>query len=102
MTDLIVRPRQGGKTTELIQLAAEHRAYIVCLNMREAQRIAGQAKKAGLDIPFPLTVEEFSRGDFYSRGIRGFLFDNLDVMLERLAHGVPVIAATWTAEDGER
>ena len=98
MAEMIVRDRQAGKTTDLIRLAAENFAYIVCPNQRQATQIARQAKGMGLDIPFPLTADEFVRGEFYGRGIRGFLFDNLDQIMQQMAHGVPVIAASWTAE----
>lgn len=98
MAEMIVRDRQAGKTTDLIRLAAENFAYIVCPNRQQATQIARQARGLGLNIPFPLTADEFVRGEFYGLGIRGFLFDNLDQIMQQMAHGVPVIAASWTAE----
>jgi hypothetical protein len=97
---LVIRARQGGKTTEMIRLAAEHRAYIVCTDHRRAGQIAQQAKGLGLSIPFPMTAIEWRERDYHPPGVRGLLFDDLDRIIRDLS-GVPVLAATWT-EDADR
>jgi hypothetical protein len=99
MTEIIVRGRQGGKTTELIRRAAESHGYIVCADRRQARWIAERAREMGADIPFPMSASEFFGAQFYQPGCRAFLFDNLDQIIQQMSHGVPVIAATWTAED---
>lgn len=92
---VIAQPRQSGKTTELIRESAERFAYIVCIDRREADRVAAEARAMKLDIPFPITWEDFLGKKYFAPGIRGFLFDNLDIMIERMA-GVPVHTATFT------
>lgn len=99
MSELIVRARGGGKTTELIRRAAEAGGYIVCRDQRTARGIAMRAKDMGLNIPFPLTAAEFFGGEFHTPGVKGFLFDDLDHLIQAQARGVPVLAATWTVDD---
>ena len=41
MTEIISRPRMGGKTTELIRRSADTGAYIVVTDYRRAARLAG-------------------------------------------------------------
>jgi hypothetical protein len=95
VTELIVRPRLGGKTTELICRAAEAGAYIVCTDTRRAQQVAQQARDLGLDIPFPLTVGEWQQRAYYPPGTKGLMFDDLDRIVQMLSM-VPVLAVTWT------
>ena len=98
MTEIIVRARQGGKTTELIRRAAETGSYIVCTDRRRASQIAEHARKMGLDIPFPLTAGEWQRHHYYPPGVHGLLFDDLDRIIQGMS-SAPVLAATWTAEE---
>jgi hypothetical protein len=97
VTEIIVRPRQGGKTTEMIRLAAEHQAYIVCTDHQRAWQIAQQAEAMGASIPFPLTAAEWQQRAYHPPGVRGLLFDDLDRIIRGMS-AVPVLAATWTAE----
>lgn len=99
MTDLIARPAATGKTTELIRRSAETFAYIVCAGPERIQYVRDLARQLGLDIPFPLTAAEFFTGRFNTRGIRGFLLDDIDDMITTAACGVPVLAATWTTRE---
>lgn len=98
MTEIIVRSRQGGKTTELIRRAAESGGYIVCTDQRRARQIAEHAREMGLNIPFPLTASEWQKRDYHQSGVRGLLFDDLDRIIQAMT-AVPVLAATWTAEE---
>ena len=97
MTEIIVRSRQGGKTTELIRRAADAQAYIVCTDQRRARQIAVQARDMGLSIPFPLTAHEWQERHYHPPGVRGLMFDDLDRIIQGMTT-VPVLAATWTAE----
>jgi hypothetical protein len=97
---MIIRGRQGGKTTEMIRLAAEHHAYIVCTDQRRARQIAEQARGMGLSIPFPLTAGEWRERSYHPPGVRGLLFDDLDRIIQGMTP-VPVLAATWTADEDE-
>jgi hypothetical protein len=95
---MIVRGRQGGKTTEMIRLAAETQAYIVCTDQRRAWQIAQQARDMGLSIPFPLTAGEWQERHYHPPGVRGLMFDDLDRIIQGMT-AVPVLAASWTADD---
>lgn len=75
---VINAPAQSGKTTELIRLAAKDWLYIVCLNYARARNTFEMARSMGLQIPFPITWDEFIGGRFCGRGIKGFLIDDLD------------------------
>ena len=98
MTEIIVRGRQGGKTAELIRRAAEAGGYIVCTDQRRARQIAEHARQLGLSIPFPLTVQEWAQHHYHPPGVSGLLFDDLDRIIQGMS-SVPVLAATWTAEE---
>lgn len=95
---VIARPRQGGKTTELIRLAAEEFLYVVCPDLAQVRYVSQMARDMGLDIPFPLTWHEFSAGRFHSRGINGFVIDNLDMCVQQMTT-VPVRAVSLTDAD---
>lgn len=99
MTEIIVRGRQGGKTTVLIRIAAETGCYIVCADHRRAWQVARQAEDLGLRVPFPLSVSEWRKGEYHPPGVPGLLFDDLDKIVGMLS-SVPVVAATWTGEAG--
>lgn len=97
---MIVRvlPRQGGKTTEMIRLAADEFLYIVCATQKECERVAGEARAAGLDIPAPITWAEFCERRYHGPGVKGFVIDNLDLCVQSMTR-VPVRAVTLTGED---
>ena len=61
MTDVIVGPRQNGKTTELIRLSAARDEYIIVPTLDMAQIVAKQARDMGLRIPYPVVFCELSR-----------------------------------------
>jgi hypothetical protein len=98
VTEIIVRGRQGGKTTELIRRSAESGCYIVCTDHRRAWQIKRQAEDLGLSIPFPLTTSEWQKRAYHPPGVRGLLFDDLDRIIQGMTT-VPVLAATWTADE---
>lgn len=97
----IILPRGKGKTTLLIEKAAENQNYIVCRSQKEAARIASIAQEMKLSIPFPITYAEFITKDFYSRGIKGFLIDNADALLQVMADSTPIIAITMTDDNSQ-
>lgn len=95
---VITRPRQGGKTTEVIKLASRTYAYIICPDRQQVQHVASLARKMGVDIPFPLTWREFLEKQYYGAGIKGgFVIDNLDMCLQQMTpveiHGVSLNAS---------
>jgi len=86
---IVVSSRGMGKTTLCILESAASGAHIVCANHAEAYRIAEQAKEMGKEIPFPLTYDEFIRGEYSGKGVRGLLIDNADRLLQYMAK-VPI------------
>lgn len=94
--EIICRPRRAGKTTKLINKAADEFLYIVCHSREEANRVAAHARVIGRDIPHPLTMDELIKHSFNKEGIKGFLFDNGEAFFQRFAGSVPVKAVTFT------
>jgi hypothetical protein len=86
MTDVIVGPRQNGKTTELIRLSAERDEYIIVSTLDMAQIVARQARDMGLRIPYPVA---FSQLPCQSRFIGEVLVDESQRILEQVI-GKPV------------
>ncbi len=81
---VILRARQQGKTTEIIKRSHETGGYIVCRTVEEAHKIQEQAVKLGYKIPLPITVGEFINKEYYGKGIKSFLIDNADYLLQSL------------------
>lgn len=92
---LINRARGAGKTTELINLAHNKKAYIVCISQEECARVASLARRLGKNIFFPITYEEY----IHYRGYpMEFFLDNPDAYLKEKLAGLfrrPVSAAAF-------
>lgn len=88
------RPRAGGKTTEMIKIASRYPGvYIVVSCHREAYRVAEEARRMELNIPFPLSYSEFIKGEF-ARTLTGVVIDNVDQLLQYMCRGVPLLAGS--------
>lgn len=92
---IIQKPRRAGKTYDLVTLAAERNAYIVCRNKREASRIFQMSMNRELIIAFPLTYSEISNKQYYSKSIHTLMIDELDDFLRYLLR-VDVSYCTYT------
>lgn len=92
--DKIILARRKGKTTELIKRSAATNEYIVCQTMAEAQIICRNARSMNLSIPQPISYSEFIDGRYHGRGIKGFLVDNIEKLLDFISDSVPVSAFT--------
>jgi len=86
--------RGEGKTTELIKLSAEKYYYMVCADRKRVEYVWDLARKLELDIPFPLTFTEFLEKRYYSRGINGFLIDDVDDFLRYIEPGIRAVSFT--------
>lgn len=95
---IIVGAAASGKTTDLIRISAETGYYIVTYSHEAAYKTAQMARGMGLDIPFPLSFGEFLRKEYFAKGVKGFLIDNVDMLLESLT-SVPIGAITLTAQE---
>lgn len=92
---VICKPRNSGKTTQLIKESHDKWLYIVCINREAADWTFDYAiHKLGIDIPNPITFDDLVKGKFCARGIKGFLIDDFDLMIEqllnRISRGVPI------------
>ena len=92
MIKLVTKP---GRTTKLLNIAAETNSYIVCHTWEECERLAYLAKETGLDIPRPITMYAFIRGQFDPHGDQGFVVDDVETLLQILAKGLKVHAASF-------
>ena len=97
----IFRPRQMGKSTELIKLSAKTGHYILTANRMRCDILFHQAEKMGYNIPFPVTVEEYFRQNgFRGSFITDILIDDADAVLCQIFSRVNIEAITMTY-DGE-
>ena len=102
---IIAGGRQTGRTTQLIEMAAEAEArgevcYIVCHSQNEAYRIANLARLKELSIGFPLTYSEFIHRRYHSPHIHHIYIDNVEMLIQHLSI-VPVAAITIHVEGGD-
>ena len=87
--------RRSGKTTELIKESARTGAYIVVSCKNEARNVFRLSKELGLNIPYPLTVNEMiyeSPSSYIFQ--KGILIDNLERILCCLFNYITIHTAT--------
>lgn len=90
---MIIKPRGGGKTTDLIKIAHERHGYIVCRNFTEAERVHKESRKMGFDILFPMTYQEFMDRSYRGVDVREFYIDDAQALLQQLT-AIPIEAIT--------
>lgn len=87
---IILQDRQSGKTFRLIQESAETKAVIVVAHIRDISHILHDAKKHNLDIPPPITWEDYLRLQGKNPNTN-YLIDNLDLILGNYFNNVQTI-----------
>lgn len=87
-----------GKTTKLIKYASEYGYYIVCANKRRVENIVTLARKLNIDINYPLTMNNIVNNEFYSMGIKGFVFDEIINCMRTLTHCTSIEAITMRTD----
>lgn len=92
---VVAKPRLGGKTTDIIELALKGDSYIVCMDMREVRRVWEIILERKLSLPQPITWREFVENKYFARGIRSFVIDNLDMCIQSMSR-VPIVAISVT------
>ena len=98
MLKVILGGRRSGKTTKLIQLAAETGATMVVLHRRRCDQLKQMAKDMGIEIKTPITFGDYMRPEFHrGREYSGFVIDDLEILLDG-GCSAPVIAVSATAE----
>ncbi len=93
---IIYKDRGEGKTTDLIKLSAERGGYIVCRNIDEASNIAYMANVLKLNIPHPITYDEFINKRYGE--IKEFYIDNVENLLLYMSR-TPIHTITLTKEE---
>ena len=97
---VIYKGRGEGKTTKLIEESAQTGIYILCANRSAAQNIFNQAHDLNLNIPFPVTVEEYFRTHgFRGSFIREVLIDDADLVLQTVFDQVRIDEISLTNPD---
>lgn len=83
---VIAKPRQTGKTTDLLKLAEKNFSYIVCPTILEANSLYAYACDQKINIPQPISWYEFLEKKYYQHGIKGgFMIDNLDMCIQSMS-----------------
>ncbi|GEM02517.1 hypothetical protein SAMN05421839_10625 [Halolactibacillus halophilus] len=86
MIKVFCQPRKSGKTTKLIKMAHESNAIIIVNSSDQAKEVSFIAKRMGLVIPKPISVDEYiSSYDKYKR--YPLLVDEAQSVLNRLLKG---------------
>ncbi|HCQ8733000.1 TPA: replicase [Enterococcus faecalis] len=98
---IIAKGRGTGKTTELVKESARTGQYILAANKAHVQSIEQIAKKAGVTIPYPVTVDEIVSMDRFtcSSSIQrdGLLVDEAIMVLSKLI-GLKITGVTISLE----
>ena len=88
---VIVRPRQMGKTTELIKMAERYDAVIVTHRYETAKQVGRMAEELGYCIRPPICCSTL-KSDIKCGDIRNLIIDNAEIVLsEILGHGNRII-----------
>lgn len=92
MTDLLIRPKRGGKTSAAIEaLRQDPNWTLVCINAREAARIIHENPDLNGRVK---SLHDIRRSAGLGSTHR-LIVDNLDMMLPEL-FGADVAVATWS------
>lgn len=96
----IIKPKGTGKTTELIKLSHDTWTYILVADRKRADWLADFAwNKLKIDIPNPVSVEEFIRAGRSLGYCKSVLIDDADDVLQKLIGHVNIAAITM--RDGD-
>ena len=98
---VIAGKQNSGKTDALIEIAGKEFAYVVVADPRRATAVERRAQELNVKIPFPLTYDEFRRGEYFGRGVRAFVIDDVDDLVRSMSMNVPVLAISATVTDSE-
>jgi hypothetical protein len=102
--DILHAQRGKGKTSYLIERSAYTGEVIVCIGSYNRDHICELAIKNGLDIPYPITYEEFlgkSESEIGRDLENGVIIDEIDLLLKRASafKNIEIGAATLTHEE---
>lgn len=99
---IIIGGKRSGKTTEIIKLSAKTGRYILVSNHNEAANLVKLARELGLNVPYPITVQEVVSDKLKGSSIRrdGLYVDNALDILEKII-AVPIVGASINREVSE-
>ena len=102
--DILVGKRQHAKTTHLIRRSADEWIYILTSNHTRASEIFNMAKNMNLDIPYPVTLDEYLNFGFKGSSITrdGILIDDADQILQMIFARLPIRCITISDSDNIR
>lgn len=95
---VIYRRTGNDKTIDTILACAKDNGYIVCFNREEADRVHKLSAELGLNIPLPITFNDFLGQRYNVRGVKNFYIDNVDMCLQSIS-SVPIKLLTATKDD---
>lgn len=93
---IIMLERGKGKTTELVKMSAETQTYILTATKQNVRHICQIADDLGLNIPYPITVNEYLDGKLKESFIKSILIDDVDCVLRSIFNTVQIDAITLT------
>lgn len=99
----IFRPRQRGKTTDLIKLSEATGHYILVADRKRANCVLQMAEEMGCHILNPVTVIDYFRTHgFAGSYTKDILIDDADAVLRMVFDKVNIEAITMTYNGTER
>lgn len=95
--ELIIRPRQGGKTTELAQWVKEDREHRVILVPNDEQAHFMRRTYSWLNTDNVMTIGYWRTSGRGKRKIQ-IAFDNADMLLQSIAGPFEIVKVTWNKD----
>ena len=97
----IIKPRQAGKTTDLIEISEKTGVYILTANRNRAECVFRMAQEQNRNIPFPVTLWDYQKTGFRGSFINHILIDDAEAVLQELFRTVQIDALTMTSPESD-
>ena len=95
----IIKNRGEGKTKELIQLSHDTNTYILVTDRLRQREVFKFAHDLGIDILFPVTVDDYLKTKFRGSFIGHILIDDADEVLKVVFSNVEIDAITMRKDE---
>lgn len=95
----IIKGSGEGKTKELIQLSHDTNTYILVTDRSRQREVFKFAHDLGIDILFPVTVEDYLKTKFRGSFINHILIDDADEVLKVVFSNVEIDAITMRKDE---
>ena len=86
--------RSSRKTTKLIRRSANEHLYILTSSENRVRELVGTAYRMNLDIPCPITIDEYFRNSDCSRYLyihgTGLLIDDIGLIFDEIFHDIMI------------